>query len=143
MSAVLDASALVSLLAGEAGAVEVARAAGSAMVTAVNLADARDQLSRATGDPANVAAALDRAIDVGLRVLVCDRTLAEEAADLRAAHYDRSTAAVSLADCFAIAAALRTGGALLSCDGAQLVVAKKVGVIPHPIANSQGVVPEV
>lgn len=143
MSAVLDASALVALLAGEPGAAEAARVAPSGVVTAVNLAEARDRLSRVTGDPAGVAAALDRATDVGLRVLPCDRSLAEEAADLRAAHYDRAAAAVSLADCFAIAAAMRSGATLVSSDGLQLAVAQRVGVPVHPIANSQGEVPQM
>ncbi len=143
MTAVLDASALVALLAGEAGGADAARAAPSGAVTAINLAEARDRLIRATGDPAGVAAAFDRALEAGLRVITCDRTLAEEAADLRARHYDRRRAPISLADCFAIAAAARSGGVLVSCDEVQLAVGKHEGVEPHPIANSQGVVPEL
>ncbi len=59
MTAVLDASALVALLAGEPGAREAARMAPSGLVTAVNLAEVRDRLGRSTGDLPAVAAALD------------------------------------------------------------------------------------
>ncbi len=79
----------------------------------------------------------------GLRVLAGDRALAEQAADLRVAHYDRQGSAVSLADCFAIAAARREGASLVSSDADQLRVAVRVGVTVNPIANSLGVVPQV
>lgn len=143
MTTVLDASALVALLAGEPGAKEAARLAPSGAVTAVNLAEVRDRLVRSTRDAASVVAALERVIGAGLRVLSCDRSLAEAAADLRAAHYERIGSAVSLADCFAIAAALREGAALVSSDADQLRVAAKVGARISPIANSLGTVPRV
>lgn len=143
MSTVLDASALVALLAGEPGAGAVAQVAPAGAISAVNLAEVRDHLSRVTGDPVGVAAALDQAIALGLRIVACDRSLAESAADVRAEHYHRSFTPVSLADCFAIAAAVRAGGPLVSSDVAQLRVAERVGVVRHAIANSQGIVPEV
>lgn len=143
MTAVLDASALVALLAGEPGGRAAADAAMAGAVASVNLAEARDRLIRATGRPADVAVALDRAIDAGLRVVPCDRRLAEQAADLRATHDDRRGPAVSLADYFAIAVAIELGAALVSSDLDQLSVAAGLGVELRPIANSAGVVPRV
>ncbi len=143
MSAVLDASAITAILRGEPGASAAATAAVGGAVSSINLAEVRDRLSRLTGDPAAVARALDALLEHGLRVLVCDREVAEAAADLRTAHYHRRRAAVSLADCIGVVTALRTGATLVSSDGDQLRIAVLAGADVQPIANSQGVVPEV
>lgn len=143
MSSVLDASAVISILLGEPGASAASEAAPSGTVTAINLAEVRDRLTRRTGDHGRVADAIDGLVARGLRVTACDRDLAEHAADLRAAHYDRRLAPISLADCCAIAAALRLDGALVSSDQEQLRIAKQEGASVVPIANSSGVVPEL
>jgi PIN domain nuclease of toxin-antitoxin system len=142
VSAVLDASAVAAILRGEPGAIAAADAAVSGAITSVNLAEARDRLGRLTGDPPSVARALDALVERGMRVLVCDRELAEAAADLRTRHYHRRRAAVSLADCIAVAAAERAGGPLVSSDHGQVALARTIGVAVRPIANSSGLVPE-
>lgn len=138
MKAVLDASAVVSILRGEPGAVAASEAAVDGSVPAINLAEARDRLLRSMRDRPAVISAFELLLARGLRVLPCDRELAERAADLRAAHYDRRHTAVSIADCFAIAAAHRAEAALISCDEAQLRVAAATGVRVVPIAGADG-----
>lgn len=143
MRSVLDATALVAILQGEAGARQASEHARNATVTAVNFAEARDHLGRSVGDPLRASEALQAMIDHGLGVVACDRDLAEAAAEIRTGHHHAKRLPVSLADCFAIALALRDARSLVSCDADQLRVAAQVGVAVRPIANSQGVVPEI
>lgn len=140
---VLDASALISILTGEPGADSVTSVAIDSVISAVNLAEARDHLARSIRSTARAAAAIEVVLGLGLRVAPGDRTAAEAAADLRSERYHRAQSAISLADCFAIELALRDERVLVSSDGLQLRAAADAGVRVHPIANSVGVVPDV
>lgn len=143
MRYVLDATALVAILQGEVGAREASSVALDATVTAINFAEARDHLGRSVGDSQRAGTALQAMVDHGLGVVACDRDLAEVAAGIRTEHYHPKRRSISLADCFAIALALRDRRSLVSSDRDQLRVAAEVGVSVRPIANSAGVVPEL
>lgn len=103
----LDAYALVALLADEpaAGEVEAILRAGEAGVTVVNLAEAIDVTSRvhrvAEGD---VRAALVPLLGAAITVVAQDEPAAWRAARLRRLYYDRRSSALSIADCFLVAA---------------------------------------
>lgn len=143
MRPVLDASAIVALLDGEAGGAEVAAVLRpGAVVSAVNLAEARDRLIRKRGKGVDGAMATDELVRRGLEVVPCDLRLAVDAADLRAAHYHRKQFPVSLADCIGVATARQVGGALVTSDADQCTLALLAGVVVHPITNSFGVRPE-
>lgn len=139
MKVVLDASAIVALLDGEPGGAAVADVIASGCSTsAVNLAEARDLLARRNGSVGGTDVFVDR----GLVVVPCDLAVADQAADLRTAHYHPRDRAVSLADCIAVATASAVGGTLVSSDRDQLRVAVLAGVSIHRVANSLGVLPE-
>jgi PIN domain nuclease of toxin-antitoxin system len=141
---VLDATAIVALLGGEAGGAEVAAVLRpGAVASAVNLAEARDQLHRKRGTGVDGATATDELVRRGLEVVPCDLRLAVDAAELRAAHYHGKQFPISIADCIGVATARQVGGALVSSDADQCALAVLAGVDVHPIANSFGVRPEV
>lgn len=146
MTAVCDASAILSLLRGEPGApaVEAVLGQGGGACAAVNLAEVVDVLVRKSGvapDAVGVAAAdLQSA---GLRIEPCDSSLGLRAGQVRATHYHRQSLPISMADCMALATAERLGGTLVSSDQHLCELAAAVGVAVHPIANSSGVVPEI
>lgn len=140
MTSVLDATALLAILLGEPGAEEASEAAlRGGVVTAVNFAEVRDRVLRRSRNPAKGAAAVDGLVDRRLSVLACDRTLASRASELRTAYYHPSTSAISLADCFAIAAAEARGAVLVTSDRNQVAAAVAAGVDVRPIPNSSGV----
>ncbi len=143
MTVVFDATALIAILRGERGADEAAVAGlDGGAVTAVNFAEARDSLVRSLPEMSDVGAAVDRFVDRGLSILSCDRSLAVRAATLRSEHYRRRGRAVSLADCFAIAAAEDRGVPLVTSDRDQATVARAVGVEVRAIPNSAGLLPD-
>lgn len=138
MRVVLDASAIVALLAGEPGGPAVAAILGPGVAaSAVNLAEARDMLQRRRG----AVGGTDELVRRGLEVVPVDLALVDRAADLRTAHYPRLQ--VSLADCIGVVTALGRKAVLVSSDVDQLRLAVIGGASVHPIANSVGVVPEV
>ncbi len=144
MSVILDASALVSIVArepGETEAVAVLRSGAAAMV-AVNLAEAIDVLLRADHPAERVRAQLQPAIHESLEVIPVDERLAWRAGELRATHYDRTRAPVSLSDC-ALVAALREGDAAASSDAALLRVVLAEGFDVRPLPDSRGRRPRI
>ncbi len=125
MSVLLDAFALIALLADEpaAGEVEALLRRGEAAITAVNLAEALDVLQRVQG------ISRDRLDEVALPLvgermafIAIDERIARDAADIRARCYHRTRAPLSLADCILLAA---TGESdtLATADGPLLRVA--------------------
>jgi PIN domain nuclease of toxin-antitoxin system len=116
----LDAYALVAFLADEPAREEVeALLRDGCVVTAVNLAESLDVLGRVHGIPEDE---LRRLVDPLLGdVLEVDTPPAEDAwvaASLRRRHYDRAKRALSLADCFLMAAASRLGASVATADPA-------------------------
>lgn len=144
MSVVLDASAIVAIVAGEPGeteAVGLLRSGAAAMV-AVNLAEAIEILLRAGHPAERVKAQLQPAIHESLDVILLDERLAWRAAELRATHYHRRRAPVSLADC-ALVAALGEGDEAASSDVALLRVARAEGFDVRPLPDSRGRRPRI
>ena len=119
MSVLLDAFALIALLAGEPAAeeVELLLRSGEAAITAVNLAEALDVLQRVQGISSErlreVTAPL---VGEQIKLLSIDEQIARDAADVRARRYHRTRAPLSLADCILLAA---TGASdvLATADG--------------------------
>lgn len=126
MSVLLDAFALIALLADEPAAeeVEALLRAGEAAITAVNLAEALDVLQRVQGIPRERLQEVTMPL-VGdrMKLLPIDELIARDAADIRARRYHRTRAPLSLADCILLAA---TGDSdvLATADGPLIRVAE-------------------
>jgi PIN domain nuclease of toxin-antitoxin system len=126
VSILLDAFALIALLADEAAAdeVEALLRGGEAAMTAVNLAEALDVLQRVQGISFERLQTLTTPL-VGERIklLPIDEPIARRAADIRARRYHRTSAPLSLADCILLAA---TGESdrLATADGPLIRVAE-------------------
>ncbi len=130
MSVLLDAFALIALLAEEPAAdeVEALLRSGQAAITAVNLAEALDVLQRVQGIPSERLQAVTMPL-VGerMKLLPIDERIARDAADIRARRYHRTRAPLSLADCILLAA---TGAsdALATADAPLIRVAEAENV---------------
>jgi len=130
VSILLDAFALIALLADEPAAdeVEAVLRGGEAAMTAVNLAEALDVLQRVQGISFERLQALTTPL-VGerIRLLPIDEPIARRAADIRARRYHRTSAPLSLADCILLAA---TGESdrLATADGSLIRVAEAENV---------------
>jgi len=126
VSILLDAFALIALLADEPAAdeVEALLRGGEAAMTAVNLAEALDVLQRVQGISFERLQTLTTPL-VGERIklLPIDEPIARRAADIRARRYQRTSAPLSLADCILLAA---TGESdrLATADGPLIRVAE-------------------
>jgi predicted nucleic acid-binding protein len=107
VSVLLDAFALIALLADEPAAdeVEALLRRGEAAITAVNLAEALDVLQRVQGISRERLQELTMPL-VGERMTLIgiDERIARDAADIRARRYHRTRAPVSLSDCILLAA---------------------------------------
>lgn len=107
MSVLLDAFALIALLADEPAAdeVEALLRSGDAAITAVNLAEALDVLQRVQGiSSERLRAVTTTLVRDRMRLVPIDEQIARDAADIRARCYHRTRAPVSLADCILLAA---------------------------------------
>jgi predicted nucleic acid-binding protein len=139
----LDAYALIALAADEPAATEVEhllRQGGSA-VTSVNLAEAIDVTQRLRGLPAeDVRGALEPLMGETVRVLSQGEDDAWRAAYLRLRHYERRTSALSLADCFLLAAA-RPDDSIATSDPALVAAARAEGIGVRALADSSGRAP--
>lgn len=105
---VLDAYALVALLAGEpAGKLLAPRLEpGEVVIAAANLAESLDVLNRVHGIPVPRTSTLIGAIvNDAVKVIPLDARIAYRAAELRGTYYRRRGAELSLADCMVIASA--------------------------------------
>jgi predicted nucleic acid-binding protein len=138
----LDAYALVALVADEAAAPEVEDLlrAGDCRVAPVNLAEAVDVTQRIHGVPLeDIRGALDPLVISGhLRPVVTDADEAWLAAELRARHYDRRTKALSMADCLLLAHAIRTEDAIATSDPALASAARVEDVDVIGLPDSSG-----
>ncbi len=138
----LDAYALVALLADEPAAAEVAELirGGDAAVPAVNLAEAIDVTLRVHGvSETELRGLVGPLLDELLAVVVQGEDAAWRAAALRAAYYDRRSCALSLADCFLVAAA--QGDRVATADPALAAVLRAEGVEVVALPDSSGARP--
>lgn len=129
MTVYLDASALVAFLLGEAAEPQVRALLRDqpTAITAVNYAEVLDTVSRRRGlETSVVRATVDSLTWAGLRLETAAPKLAAEAASIRIARYHRERCAVSIADCFAVAAA--RSDTLATSDRDQAAVARAEGI---------------
>jgi PIN domain nuclease of toxin-antitoxin system len=138
----LDASALTALLRDEPAAAAVAEILrdGGASITAVNLAEAMDVVSRRAGARPTAVRSAIAALESVLSVMPVDERLALRAGELRARHYDRSRCAVSIPDCVLLGAA-SDGDSVATSDSAVMTVAELEGIHTLPLPDSTGRLP--
>jgi uncharacterized protein with PIN domain len=107
VSVLLDAFALIALLADEPAAeqVETLIRRGDTAITPVNLAEALDVLQRVGKISSERLASLTTPlIGEQIKLAHIDEQIARDAADIRARRYHRTRAPLSLADCILLAA---------------------------------------
>lgn len=139
----LDAYALVALLADEpaAGEVEALLYTGGAGVAVVNLAEAIDVSARVHRVPvAELRASLEPLLGTAVIVVVQDASAAWRAAGLRRRYYDRRSCPLSLADCILLAA-VGVDDAVATADPAVCSVARREGCGVLPLPDSTGARP--
>jgi PIN domain nuclease of toxin-antitoxin system len=141
----LDASALLTLLLGQPGEPEVSELLrqGNCTVPAPCLTEVVDQLIRKHRvDPGAVSERLGPLIDETIPIASTDPRIAWQAGEVRAAHYDRKTAALSLADCVLLATA-GPDDEIASSDATVIATAGKLGIGVVPLPDSKGRRPTV
>jgi len=136
VGALLDANALIALLADEPAAAEVDSSirSGGAAMTAVNLAEAVDWLGRAGVATADEVRALVGPLE--LTIVPVDAGIGWRAGELRARHH-RRIGNLSLADCILVAAATFADRVATS-DQAVLALAGAEGIATLPLPDSEG-----
>jgi uncharacterized protein with PIN domain len=133
----LDAQALVALLRDEPAAPDVDNLLrrGLAAMTAPNLAETLDALVRVDRyEPETLRALID---PLGIDVIPMASSHAWRAAELRARHYLRDSAEVSIPDCVLVAAAT-PGDTVATADGPVLDMAKAEGIATFVLPDSRG-----
>jgi predicted nucleic acid-binding protein len=140
---VLDAYALVALLAEEPAAAEVEALIRErpTAIPAVNLAESLDVSERGLGAPrGRVRGAVEPLLAGELGVLDCTVRDAWRAASLRAQYYDRRERPLSLADCFLLAAA-GDEDEVATADPAVAEVARAEGIGLVALPDGSGIRP--
>ena len=137
---VVDTGPIVSVLLGDAAAGEVSSALNGrdCGVTVVNVAEVLDVLIRVHRTTVEDASeAVDRFLADVAGPIPATRPLAEHAALIRARHYHRRDRDVSLADCFALAAAM-PDAVVATSDTAIARVARAEGLDVIALPNPRG-----
>lgn len=122
MSVVLDASAIIAMLKGEAGETKVAGAIADARVSSVNYAEVVSHFVHAGMPEREVDAMLD---PLPMTIVPADKALAQVAGRLRAT---TASAGLSLGDRFCLALALRDGLPAWTSDRHWTTIADPVAV---------------
>jgi PIN domain nuclease of toxin-antitoxin system len=139
---VLDAYALIAFLRGEEAGAEIIgllRRMPPPSIAAANLAEVVDRLVRVDGhSDRDVRNRINLVIAGGLEVESMWLTDARRAGSLRARHYDRRSADLSLADCFCLATAIRLEAAVGTADPALARAARAEGVEVIPLPDRSG-----
>jgi PIN domain nuclease of toxin-antitoxin system len=141
----LDTSALLTFLLGEPGESEVASLlrSGECAVPAPCLAEVIDRLIRKQDTlPAAIPERLGPLVEESVSVLAIDTQVAWRAGEIRAAHYDRKTAALSLADCLVLASAT-TEDKIATSDFALAATARTLSLVAISLPDSTGDRPNV
>jgi PIN domain nuclease of toxin-antitoxin system len=136
----LDAHAFVAVLRREPGAEEVAGLLRSraCATPAPCVAELVDKLVRRHGiTPGELAERLGPLFDESIAVVAVDSQTAWRAGEIRASHYHRKTAALSLADCVLLAAA-GPEDEIATSDRAVAATARRLGIGLIPLLDSKG-----
>jgi predicted nucleic acid-binding protein len=136
----LDANALISLLRSQPAEAEVSALLrqGDCAVPAACLSEVVDRLIRMYRvDPAAVSERLGALIDEAIPVVPANQGVAWRAGELHAAHYHRTNAALSLADCLLLASA-EPGDEIATSDAAVIATARKLGIEVISLRDSGG-----
>lgn len=140
----LDAYALVALLAAEPATSEVQRLlrTGVCSVTTTQLAETLDVLVRVLGkDRAAIEGAVDPLLATTLALLELGDPEARLAARIRASHYRKGTAELSLADCVLLATAMPRGATIATSDPPLADAAREEGLTVHGLPDRAGRLP--
>ncbi len=137
----LDAYALIALLADEPAANEVGQliAGGSTVVAAPNLAETADRLGRVHGIAVQRTRAAVESLEqsTNLRVQATERVHAWRAAELRVKHYHRTRRPLSLGDCLLLAMTTEEDH-VATADPHVLATAEEEQIKWIALENSQG-----
>lgn len=139
----LDAFALIAVLRGEPAAEELRPllAEGNAAIHPLNLAEVLDRMVRvARAEPDEVEG--DIAL-LGVRAVGVEADDLIEAGRWRARHYHRKDRAVSLADCVAAVAAVRSGLELATSDPHCAAMVRAEGGTVLALPDSTGARPAI
>lgn len=140
---ILDAYPLIAHLLDESPpSSELLAADDLCRMVAVNISECFDVLARVNGvSYDDIAAAVDLLEMDGLGVIPADEGLARLAGRLRAQHYRKGDAELSLADCYALAAAVTLSEPLVTCDPPLAKAARAEGVAVIGVPDSKGRTP--
>jgi PIN domain nuclease of toxin-antitoxin system len=142
---VIDASALVAAMLDEPGrplVESLLRKKPPPSISAANLIEVIDRLERVEGQPADeVRDRIDWLIVGGLQVEPLWISAARRAAAIRARHYHREHAALSLADCVCIATAIHLRTDLATTDPVLASTARSLDIQVVAVPDSNGVPP--
>lgn len=131
---------MLALLRAQPAEAEVAALLhrGSCATPAPCIAEIVDRLTRRWGSSADeIAQQLGPLIDESVTVLRVDVGVSWRAGEIRASHYHRKTAALSLADCVLLAAA-GPDDEIASSDRAVAATAHRLGIGLIPLLDSEG-----
>jgi uncharacterized protein with PIN domain len=137
---VLDAYAIVAFVAEEPAAADVEELlrAGGCLLTTINLAEAVDVIRRVHGVPErDLRAVTEPLLDESVTVIRPSLAHAWRSADLRTRYYDRRSRALSLADCFLLAA-VGPNDAVATADQLVADVARAEGLAVTALADTAG-----
>ena len=140
---VFDADPLVSVLLDRPGAKKIAAALDADLtecrVSSITYSRVIERVARESASSArDVAGVIDWWIAGGLSVDPVDADLAAAAAAIRAEHYDRERAPISLVDCHAMALAAAHNAELAASDAGVLRVARTIGLSVLALPDQTG-----
>jgi predicted nucleic acid-binding protein len=138
---VLDAYALVALLAAEPAGREVRRLLEEEQcaVSVLNLSEAADVLQRSRGiDVARTRGVVTGLAPSSLVVLDVDERCGWRAAEIRARHYRRRGTEISLADCVLLATAVPGRDSVATSDSPVARIAGTEGLDVVALPDSRG-----
>jgi uncharacterized protein with PIN domain len=108
-------------------------------ISAMNLAEAVDVLTRIFGSPLDeVLASMALLESSGLQVVEVDRSIGVYAGELHGRHYDRSSSPLSMSDCVALATATSFGEPLATSDEPLAKAASAESVATILLPDSSG-----
>jgi len=138
---ILDAYAIVALMRDEPASELVADliTQGDCALSTVNLAEAADVLERSHGlEISATRAAITTLMSAPLTLLDVDERRAWRAAEVRAGHYRRRGAEISIADCILLACARPGEDSVATPDPPVIRIAAELGIDVISLPDSSG-----